>query len=186
MPTVAQIAEQVRLFTPHPIGDRAALELAIGCALLGADDFVECTQKRAVQAAAKLHRQDLALTPASFACLFSTAAAFPRSEELARFLEREDSTSALCKAEGALAVTLKESSQLQQWAKPIAKVGTLIALHLKDDRSCDECLNCTLGEIVRADARRIQAFRARVEDDGLDVLMACAAIRALTGGCASE
>ena len=86
--------------------------------------------------------------------------------------------------EDALLTTLKEEVQGKLWkSSSIARLAASVALCRTTD--AQGCLSSIVGGMVPTDARRVDDLKTRIEDVGIDVMLASQALRALASSLVS-
>jgi len=166
-----------------PLSMEGAIETALCCGTSDARELVEYSHDRAVRASIVANAPGLAMSLAEFRILFGAETkprhAKPAAAALLAYEESEEATGLRKQLEMALTQTLAEEAQFARWQSARTRVAAGVAMHRKDDYQ--EALEAVLGEVVRADLRRLDDLRDTVvEEQGVDIMLVSRAISALS------
>lgn len=77
----------------------------------------------------------------------------------------------------ALKCTVAEQEQRAQYARAWTRALCYVGVHLSES---DRALESALGSLVRADGRRVEELRERLDDEGLDTMLMTKVLQALS------
>ena len=188
-PTVVSgVRDRTRQHLSIALSDLDSVTIALASGSVDATALIEYMHDGVVQSDALTAATELALSDADFVSLYTRsasmdgAAGYPHHPTHPRVAEHEACTEArdLRKLlEEALVTTLKEEAQGRLWrSSATTRVAASIALFRTSDAQA--CLSAIVGGMVPTDARRVDDLKTRIEDNGVDVMMLCQAMRALS------
>lgn len=188
-PTVVSgVRERTRHHLSITLSDLDSVTIALASGSVDAIALIEYMHDGVVQSDALAAAADLALSDADFVSLYTRSASgadaggcyphttHPRVAEHEACAEARDLRKLL---EEALVTTLKEDAQGKLWrSSATTRVAASIALFRTSDAQA--CLSAIVGGMVPTDARRVDDLKTRIEDNGVDVMALCQAMRALS------
>ena len=189
-PTVVSgVRERTRQHLSIALSDLDSVTIALASGSVDATALIEYMHDGVVQLDALTAATELALSDADFVSLYTRSASVdgaagcyphhpthPRVSEHEACAEARDLRKLL---EEALVTTLKEEAQGKLWrSSATTRVAASIALFRTSDAQA--CLSAIVGGMVPTDARRVDDLKTRIEDNGVDVMMLCQAMRALS------
>lgn len=108
------------------------------------------------------------MTDTEFSALFGTDAHPLRTTALETVFGDATFTRAVGRLQKALRCTTAEALQAKAWMNPFTKTACLLAIHATQFE--DHVSSC-LGNIVRADLRRLEDLQNELDDEGADVML---------------
>jgi hypothetical protein len=142
-----------------------------GCAALS--EFMFTSQlARAVQE----HQKAVAITHAEFDVIFGSKSVPVRAAEVDAVVSETSFASSATRLKNALRTTIDEGEQAQLWQRPWSRTVCVLAVNFENH---EEGLATALGNLVRADVRRLEDLRQDLEDEGIDVMLLSSVVGAL-------
>lgn len=156
--------------------DGECVQMAAACAFRDAGDLLDFLFPRHVAKIASANAPSLAITADEWCALFGADAqpAAPiQMEPLSRDASFRTNVANLC---NALRCTVTEQSQQRCWSRLWTQAACLVAMHVDTH---EESLAMCLGNVVRADSRRLEELRTTIDDTGVDCMLLGQTLHAL-------
>lgn len=150
------------------LDDKLALQLAVACAMREADDVVEFIAPRRVAAAVLASSSELAMTAGEWDAVFGRQFPPLRDAGVAKVVQSAEFQPEIAAIGEAIRCTISESEQSAQYSHAWTRALCYVGVHLTES---DQALESTLGHLVRADGRRIEELRERLDDNGVDTIL---------------
>ena len=173
---VARIRERTVGYLGTWVKDADAVQIAMACATRAPRELLEFMLARNNAQAAATHVPALAITEDEWTALFGANSKLTRGEQLAAKLGATDQIKNVDHLGSALRCTIAESSQGAIWSRPWTKAACLLAMHMELHESS---LTACLGNLVRADLRRLEDLRCQLDADGLETITISEVLEAL-------
>ena len=159
------------------ISDKECVQLAMCCATREPNELLELLFNRDVERASKAAAKAVAITAEEFEALFGVKARATREGSIAAVLSEQTFARDSERLGSALRGTVAETAQGAALARPWTPVSAHYAMPL---HAHEESVAATLGSVVRADTRRLDDFRAELEDAGIDAMLMGSVVVALS------
>lgn len=182
------------------LDDKLALQLAVACAMREADDVVEFIAPRRVAAAVLASSSELAMTAGEWDAVFGRQFPPLRDAGVAKVVQSAEFQPEIAAIGEAIRCTISESEQSAQYSHAWTRALCYVGVHLTESDQvrvgrtahaarrleprarkrpllltfasfCEQALESTLGHLVRADGRRIEELRERLDDNGVDTIL---------------
>jgi hypothetical protein len=157
--------------------ERLALQLSIACAMRESGDLVEFIAPRHVAAAVLERCGELAMTPEEWGGVFGHHLVPLREGGVAEAVRSSEFVSEIEALGEALRCTVSEPEQGSRYARAWGRALCYVGMHLSES---DLALESVLGNVVRADGRRIEEMRERLDTDGSNTILIAKIIQALS------
>ena len=189
---ISSVRDRTRQHVSIALSDLDSLTIALAAGSVEAASLVEYMHDGAVRSDVLSAMSELALSDADFVTLYGRNGPHAGYVETAgtnhpRIAEHESCPEAKemrMLLEDALLTTLKEEVQGKLWkSSAIARLAASVALCRTTD--AQGCLSSIVGGMVPTDARRVDDLKTRIEDVGIDVMLASQALRALASSLVS-
>jgi hypothetical protein len=180
------VRDRTRHHLSITLSDLDSMTIALASGSVDATALVEYLHDGVVQYDALAAMMDLALSDVDFTSLYArsgpnadgTTTHAPHNARIAEHEACAEARDLRKLLEDALVTTLKEDAQGKLWrSSATTRVAASIALFRTSD--AQGCLSAVIGGMVPTDARRIDDLKTCIEDNGVDVMMLCQAMRAL-------
>tara|TARA_Y100000389_G_scaffold15717_2_gene13932 strand:+ start:1593 stop:2135 length:543 start_codon:yes stop_codon:yes gene_type:complete len=169
--TLAAIRQRVTASVGSWLRDYDCAQIALACAVTDGKELLNFLFNPHTAEAAWALRGKLAVSTEEWATLFGARANRSVSIAVAGELKQD-----VDRLEAALRCTVGEAGPGSAWARDASKVAAYLAMHLDQH---EELVGVTLGGVVRADWRRVEDYRADLEERGLQTLMLSDVVGAL-------
>lgn len=158
------------------VKDADGVQIAMACAMRAPTELLEFMLSAHHARAASKHAAELAIRPDEWAALFGAGARMTKCEELGGRLGAVDKLRGVPALASALRCTIAEATQGSAWARTWTKTACLVAMHME---AHEETLALSLGNVVRADLRRLEDLRCMLDDDGIGEMAVAQMLEAL-------
>jgi hypothetical protein len=158
------------------LDDKLALQLAIACAMREADDVVEFIAPRHVAKQVLGQASEVAITPAEWESVFGRQMPPLRDGGVTAVVQSSEFQPEIVAIGEALKCTVAEQEQSAQYARAWTRALCYVGMHLNES---DSALESTLGNLVRADGRRMDELRENLDDEGVDTMLMTKVLTAL-------
>jgi hypothetical protein len=167
-----RVASQVASW-PTPV---EMVQIALACSTRQPAELLQFMFSRGLARAATAKAADLAVKEEEWAALFGTASR-PSGVGAVGALQREpELQEGVLKIQNALRCTVAETAQGQAWARPWTRTAAFLAMHTDEH---EQLITHSVGNIVRADCRRLDDLRAEIEDSNWDTVLLASVVSAL-------
>lgn len=147
------------------------MQLAMACAVREPKDLIDFMFKpnvaRVVMSDEKKVK-NLAINEEEWMILFGAQAKPARTTYLERVISEQSFVTRVNKLQNALRTTVGETAQGKAWERPWTKASCLISMHFENH---DKFLSASLGNVVRADNRRLEDIVTELDDDGVETML---------------
>lgn len=158
------------------VKDADGVQIAMACATRAPTELLEFMLSAHHARAASKHVAMLAIRADEWAGLFGTGARMTKCEALGDRLGAVDRLQGVSALASALRCTIAEAAQGSAWARTWTKAACLVAMHME---AHEATLALSLGNIVRADLRRLEDLRWELDDDGIGEMAMAQMLEAL-------
>jgi hypothetical protein len=110
----------------------------------------------------------LAITPEEWVALFGYMARPTRGAQLERLALEDGFRANTVKIQNALRTTVGEETQGQAWSRGWTQAACMAAMHAG---MYEEFVSACLGNVVRADLRRMEDLQTELDDSGADTML---------------
>jgi hypothetical protein len=160
--------------------DAECIQIALVCATRQHDELLQYmfnkdVAKRCLQSAASL-----SITSDEWLVLFGAAAPSTASSQLAKVVADSSFVSVTTALQTALRCTVQEATQSKTWARHFSRAACLLSMHVEQHEAF--VASC-IGNVVRADLRRLEDVRSDIDDEGCDVVLVSQVVQALSHSC---
>ena len=170
------ICVRVRESVAGWLTDRMCMQVAICASMRTCDELLSFLLKAHVARGAVAASKTLLLSPSEWDALFGHQASPCQTSPLADVRADPRFVHSCGRVQSALRCTVGESGQGALWQRPLTKAACALAMHM--DRY-EEFITSSLGNVVRADLRRLEDLRCTMEDEGVDVVLVAQLVQAL-------
>jgi hypothetical protein len=165
---VACIRQRVNANVGSWLGADECVQISLACATRDCKDVLQMLFSKQVSEKAFANRSKLEIVEDEWKVLFGADAIVTRQSNLSASLTDASFTDSINRLSSVLRCTIAEPTQGKAWARPWVKSVCFLAMHLEQN---EDYIAASLGNIVRADSRRLEDFRAHLEDEGCDILV---------------
>jgi len=168
----ARVGEKVgRWFTNSEM-----LQLAIASSLRSAKDLLCFMFSRHVAQIALSNANEIRLNEEEWKTLLGVES-LHRACALTDIQNEESLQSATERLENALRCTVSEKAQGEAWKRPFTRASVFVAMHCEEHESL---VAHSVGNIVKADCRRLEDLRVHLEDEEEDLVLISKIIASLS------
>jgi hypothetical protein len=158
------------------LGDTACMQLALCASTRGGDELLEFVLKPNVAKIAIREAPKVALSQDEWNVLFGFKAIPSKTGHFEKVQRDKTFAQSVERIQNALRCTVGESGQGAMWQRTWTKAACTLALHTE---SHEEWVASSLGNVVRADLRRLEDLRCTMEDEGMETMMLAEVVQAL-------
>lgn len=177
---LAQVRARINEALGHKLSDREALQVAIAAGFRDNSDLLGFLLPSHVRRRAQQNHETFRINPDEWNNLFGCdAGPLLRDAGVGTIVNSREFDKISARLENALRHTIAEKEQSERWSKAPARLTSFIALHLDNP---DTALRSVLGNVVKADARRLDDLQNELDDAGAEVILLSQSLNAL---CAS-
>jgi len=174
---VQTIRQRVGSVSGKWLSDENCVQIALACATRQHDELLEFMFNRQVASASAEHNATLAMTHEEWEALFGSNARPLRTDKIQSVFSEQAFQACSKNLASALRTTIGEVSQGQVWGKTWSKLACVMAIHAE---SHEDFMSTCLGNLVRADIRRLEDMRTELDDNGTEIMMLAGVIVALS------
>ena len=165
---VSSIRQRVNAQVGSWLTAEECVQISLACATRDCSELLKMLFATNVANAAFAKKSSLEINEEEWKTLFGAEAIVTRQSNLSMALTDATFADSLERLSSALRCTISEKIQSKAWTRPWVKTVCFLAMHLENT---EEHIAASLGSIVRADSRRLEDFRAYLEEDGCDILV---------------
>jgi len=165
---VADIRQRVAENVASWLSDTECVELALAASTREPAELLGFLFKPQLARAAAPKLKLLAITLDEWAALFGSTARPTKTTLLERVLQEDKFVSSVKTLQNALRCTIGEEAQGSTWSRAWTKASCYVGMH---SETHEECIAVCLGNVVRADSRRLEELRVIIDDDGLETML---------------
>lgn len=173
---VHQIRARVNEHVADWLMDAASVQVALAASVRGGEELLEFVLKPNVAKIAVQKASQLALSQEEWDVLFGFKAVPSKTSHLEKIQRDQTFGQSVVRIQNALRCTVGESGQGAMWQRTWTKAACTLALHTE---SHEDWISSSLGNVVRADLRRLEDLRCTMEDDGMETMMLAEVVQAL-------
>lgn len=159
------------------LDDKLALQLAIACAMRESDDLIDFIAPRHVATAVRAQAAELAVTSEEWAGVFGRQLMPLRDGGVTAVVQSAEFQPEIAAIGDAIRCTVAEAEQSAQYKRAWTRALCYVGVHLNES---DHALETTLGNLVRADGRRMEELREKIDDEGVDIMLMTKVLKALS------
>lgn len=174
--TLAPIRTRVHSVLSSRCDDQTALIIALVSAMREGEDVVHFMFPRHMAIPAHTHRVALAITEEEWEVVFGRESTPLKEVDVNTIVASTECTRSMTLVNEALRCTISEQEQSRLWARPWTRALCLLAMHMENPHGVIEL---ALGNIVRADHRRLEELRESLDDNGIETMLMSKLIMAL-------
>lgn len=174
---VVNIRSRVTNLLGSWVKDADGVQIAMACAMRAPAELLEFMLSAHHARTANKHVAALAIHTDEWAALFGAAARMTNCEALGAHLGAVDKLKGMTALASALRCTIAEVAQGSSWTRGWTKTACLVAMHME---AYEETLELSLGNVVRADLRRLEDLRCDLDDDGVGEMAVAQLLEALS------
>lgn len=174
---LGQLKERVCKAAGSRLEDKLALQLTIACAMRETEDLVEFIAPRHVAAAVLKQESVVAITRDEWASVFGTQLPPLRDGGVTAVVQSAEFQPEIAAIGDAIRCTVAEHEQSQRYARAWTRALCYVGAHMAES---DHALETALGNLVRADGRRMEELREKLDDEGVDTILMTRVLKALT------
>lgn len=177
--TILGIVNRVRGAVSGNVVDSDCLAVSVACSLpKDRDEVVGLVLNGRCYAQAVESADSIALTSEEWETLFGKDAVATRDCGMSAVASSKPFLPHATAIAAALRCSLSEPVAAASWQRSMSKISCYVSLY---SDSCEQWINTVLGELVRADARRLDDVRSSAEDNDTDHLMLSQCVLAMAG-----
>ena len=158
------------------IRDVDAIQISVACATRTSAELLEFMLNKQHAKVAVKNTKALAIDAQEWAALFGAGAKMTSGTQIGAKMASVDKTSRMQSLASALRCTVAEKTQGCVWTRTWTRAACLVAMHMETH---EETLASCLGNLVRADLRRLEDLRCDLDDDGMGVITLAQLVEAL-------
>lgn len=158
------------------VKDVDGVQIAMACATRAPTELLDFMLNAQHAKEAKKQIKTLAISQFEWAALFGAEARLTKAEEIGAKLGSVDKLQGMQGLASALRCTIAEKAQGRSWARAWTKAACLMAVHME---AHEETLALCLGNVVRADLRRLEDLRCEMDENGVGVMNVAQVLEAL-------
>ena len=152
------------------------VQIALACSTRKPAELLQFMFSRHLAQAAIAKAPELAVKKEEWVALFGTASR-PSGVGAVSAVQCEPGLKeGILKIQNALRCTVAETAQGQAWARPWTRTAAFLAMHTDEH---EQLITFSVGNIVRADFRRLEDFRAEIEESSWDTMLLASVVSAL-------
>ena len=152
------------------------LQMAIACSFRDPEDLLGMLFPAHLAKQVMLKKNTVALRPDEWAAFFGSASGSVRNEGLSAIVRSADFQTHVSALSAALRTTVAEQQQARMWARSWCQAACHVGLHFEDPQ---QAIGNIVGQIVKADFRRLDDLQARIDDRGYETILLCKLVTAL-------
>ena len=160
--------ERVHRFVGSWLSDDECMQIALCCNTREPEDILSFLFNTNVRRSALKNVRELALTASEWTACFGVDSRANRDGGLGQVVKDADFVKKAEKLASALRCTISEPMQNASWQRPWTKAAALLSVHSEDP---EPMLTSTLGDLVRADLRRLEDLRLEMEEKGVETML---------------
>tara|TARA_X000001036_G_scaffold13937_2_gene11864 strand:- start:2180 stop:2764 length:585 start_codon:yes stop_codon:yes gene_type:complete len=158
--------------------DAQCVQASLAVGVRDAEELISLLFNRAATRAVLEHRDGIAIQENEWEALFGPFARATTDRALAA-AETTPGHAELTRRVGvALRCTVAEPAERRVWGRALTQSAAVVALHRSGKN--EAMLELCLGNLVKADSRRLEELRAELEDESLPLLLLSDTIVALS------
>tara|TARA_B110001452_G_scaffold59390_2_gene46187 strand:- start:15350 stop:15943 length:594 start_codon:yes stop_codon:yes gene_type:complete len=176
---LSEIRTRVASLVGGWLKDEECVQLVLACGMRAWEELVPYLFARKVLVSVKQEGVDrIAVTPEEWDLMFGTAASPTKVlvPELTKMMQDETMKTSLADISSTLRCTLHEPAQETAWTKPWVQTIVFAGIHMRED---EQFVNVALGNLVRADSRRLEDLRSRTDELDVKTMLLSQAITVL-------
>jgi hypothetical protein len=158
------------------IRDIDAIQISMACATRTSTELLEFMLNPQHAKVAVKNTKALAIDAEEWAALFGAGAKMTNGTQIGAKMASVDKLSRMQSLASALRCTVAEKTQGCVWARTWTRAACLVAMHMETH---EETLAACLGNVVRADLRRLEDLRCELDDNGVGVMTLAQIVEAL-------
>ena len=148
--------------------DDECVQLAMASSMREKSDITDFLFKPVVARAAAEASDTLSMTVDEWSALFGAPARPTRGMKLEKLTTDEGFRTGTAKISNAIRTTVGERAQGEIWARGWTQAACMAAMHAT---AYEEFVSACLGNVVRADLRRMEDLQTELDEAGVDTML---------------
>ena len=166
--TVASVRDKVHRLVGSWLKDEECMQIALSCGTRDPDNLLGFLFNANVARAGHANAGELALTTDEWKSCFGVESRAVREEGLQSVVSNQEFQKGAGKLALALRCTIAEPFQGAVWKRYWSQAAALLSVHSEEP---EPLLTAPLGDLVRADLRRLEDLRVETEEHGVETML---------------